>query len=249
MTREAHEAEPSQVCGAPAQHQPSRGSPPLIQNAVTRLSPQREPSIEKQLRVFSSCGKWAVVNATSSTVSGDRLAARIHFMASSGGLCVATRVEIDREIGGHLGHGDTLDWPEPKQLVGIHAGEAVPSAPLDGGDRLACRDECASDHDDEWDALVGRSRREITCAPRQRFKLRTEFPLGHPREPGITRVHQRLDLTIELLPRFGDGHVVDQHDPPRGMRVDRFNAATKRFVPFGCQRAGVTAAASAAPGQ
>lgn len=41
------EAEPSHVCGFPAQHQPSFAWPLLIHNAVTLRSPQREPSKEK----------------------------------------------------------------------------------------------------------------------------------------------------------------------------------------------------------
>jgi len=44
--RRPQEAEPSHVCGLPAQHQPSFGRPSLIHRAVTRLSPQREPSSE-----------------------------------------------------------------------------------------------------------------------------------------------------------------------------------------------------------
>lgn len=47
--RQPHEAEPSQVCGLPAQHQPSFGRPPLIHSAVTLRSPQREASREKPL--------------------------------------------------------------------------------------------------------------------------------------------------------------------------------------------------------
>lgn len=46
-TRAAHEAEPSHVWGLPAQHQRSLGRPLLTQMAVTRRSPQREPSSEK----------------------------------------------------------------------------------------------------------------------------------------------------------------------------------------------------------
>lgn len=54
--RAAHDAEPSQVCGLPAQHQPSLGLPSLSHKAGTRLSPQRDASREKHMFGCSRSG-------------------------------------------------------------------------------------------------------------------------------------------------------------------------------------------------
>jgi hypothetical protein len=82
--RPAQEAEPSQLCGAAAQHQPSRGRPLLTHKAGTRRSPHREASIEKQFRVLRMPGKCVTSASPSSIVIGDRPAMAIRVSASSG---------------------------------------------------------------------------------------------------------------------------------------------------------------------
>ena len=82
--RARHEAEPSHGCGAPAQHQPRRGLPPLTQSAGTRRSPRREPSNENAFCVASTSGNCPRTARPSSIVSGERPRARISGRASSG---------------------------------------------------------------------------------------------------------------------------------------------------------------------
>ena len=72
------------MCGLPAQHQPSLGARLLIQSAQTRRSPQRDPSSDQpSLRAIVS-GWWVTTAMPSSSVSGERPAARIEASASSG---------------------------------------------------------------------------------------------------------------------------------------------------------------------
>src|SRR5690606_33374935 len=75
--RPAQDADPSHVCGFPAQHHPSFGAFWLIHSAGTRLSPHREASSEKQLFFSSEAGNWVMNAMPSATVNGERPCSRM----------------------------------------------------------------------------------------------------------------------------------------------------------------------------
>ena len=160
-----HDAEPSQVCGLPAQHQPSFGARLLIHNAGTRLSPQREPISEKQWFFASRLGCCVINAIPSATVSGVRPRSAIVTSASFGRTLQNSEPRSTSNTIHACSAGAAAAGIGANRARSSGSKSAKPGTPVEVGQRHRRhrRSELRADDKDERDPVAG-GRREVLRA-------------------------------------------------------------------------------------